>query len=142
MQLQFTSLAHSSYISVLKIDVNHNNPVLNVFIHLLLKEKYDRSESKSFSGKHTTACSSILTTLLYLYLVMTSFFNKIRNRDNDESNVPLLNSGSTDDHYIISKAKKRWYLAYTLIHNPQLIELRRRDYNYEAGYIDDVNIAI
>jgi len=74
---------------------------------------------------------------------MMSIFKKIRNRDIDESNVPLLNSKSRDGHYItISRAKKRWYLAYTLINNPQLMELRRRDYNYEAAYIDDVDIDI
>jgi len=27
---------------------------------------------------------------------------------------------------VTSRAKKRWYLAYTLVRNPDLIELRRR----------------
>ncbi|XP_065903254.1 stimulated by retinoic acid gene 6 protein-like isoform X2 [Dysidea avara] len=93
--------AHSSYISVLKIDANHNNPVMNVFINLLLQAKCHRSESQG-----------------------VPVFNKIRNRDTDKSNVPLLNPESTN------------------VNNPQLIELRRRDYNNEAGYIDDVNIPI
>jgi len=75
---------------------------------------------------------------------MTSLFNKIRNRDYyDESSVPLLNSDLTDDNYITtSRAKKKWYLAYTLLHNPQLIELRRKDYRNETDSVDVVNTAI
>ena len=39
-------------------------------------------------------------------------------------NVPLVVEQNSD--VITSRAKKRWYLAYTLVHNPDLIELRRR----------------
>ena len=83
---------------------------------------------------------SIHLYFVFVIVIVYTVFNKIRNRDTDKSNVPLLNPESTNGN--VSKAKKMWHLAYTIVNNPQLIELRRRDYNNEAGYIDDVNIPI
>ena len=40
-------------------------------------------------------------------------------------NVPLIVEQNSD--VINNRAKKRWHLAYTLVRNPDLIELRRRD---------------
>ena len=37
---------------------------------------------------------------------------------------------------ITSRAKKRWYLAYTLVRNPKLIELRKRDNQDKDGNED------
>ena len=44
---------------------------------------------------------------------------------NHPLSAPLLTEQNND--VITSRAKKRWYLAYTLVRNPELIELRRRD---------------
>jgi len=41
-----------------------------------------------------------------------------------ELHLPLAVSGVST---VTSRAKKRWQLAYTLLHNPDLIELRRRE---------------
>lgn len=38
--------------------------------------------------------------------------------------IPLVGEQNSD--LITNRAKKRWYLAYTLVRNPDLIELRRR----------------
>ena len=57
---------------------------------------------------------------------------------------------------IISRAKKRWHLAYTLVRNPDLIVLRRRDqgmddnkdptkdigYLYPAAYGDNDELGM
>ena len=37
------------------------------------------------------------------------------------------------------RAKKRWYLAYTLLRNPELIELRRRDHQDKDDFKDPTN---
>lgn len=53
---------------------------------------------------------------------------KYYNANVDSMNDPLVQRVSYDDTKTnISRAKKWWYLAYTLIHNPDLIELRKRD---------------
>ena len=44
---------------------------------------------------------------------------------NQSLSAPLITEQNND--VITSRAKKRWYLAYTLVRNPDLIELRRRD---------------
>jgi len=44
-------------------------------------------------------------------------------------NLPIPSVGVT----VTSKAKKRWQLAYTLVRNPDLIELRRRGSNEEEN---------
>jgi len=43
--------------------------------------------------------------------------------------VPLIMAASAvgdDDIAFVNRAKKRWQLAYTLMRNPHLIELRKR----------------
>jgi len=45
---------------------------------------------------------------------------------NGSLNAPLLIEQS-NYNAATSRARKRWYLAYTLVRNPGLIELRRRD---------------
>ena len=43
-------------------------------------------------------------------------------------NIPLIQPINNDKCKVIGKrAKKMWFLAYTLVRNPDLIELRRRD---------------
>ena len=44
---------------------------------------------------------------------------------NQSLSVPLITELNND--VITSRAKKRWYLAYTLVRNPDLIKLRRTD---------------
>ena len=41
--------------------------------------------------------------------------------------LPLVVTTSLGDSTSANTAKKRWHLAYTLIRNPDLIELRRKD---------------
>ena len=49
-------------------------------------------------------------------------------------NAPLLTE--QNNNVITSRAKKRWYLAYTLVRNPKLIELRRKDNQDKDGNED------
>ena len=41
--------------------------------------------------------------------------------------LPLVVTDFLEDKTSTTRAKKRWQLAYTLVRNPDLIELRRRD---------------
>ena len=47
------------------------------------------------------------------------------NYNSCNQSAPLI--AEQNDNVIISRAKKRWHLAYTLVRNPDLIVLRRRD---------------
>lgn len=47
-----------------------------------------------------------------------------------------LNIDEQNNDVINSRAKKRWYLAYTLVRNPDLIELRRRDHQDDSSKKD------
>ena len=56
-----------------------------------------------------------------------SAINKITvtNYNSCNQSAPLI--AKQNDDVIISRARKRWHLAYTLVRNPDLIVLRRRD---------------
>ena len=60
-------------------------------------------------------------------ITVTKYYNR-------SLSSPLLTEQNND--VITSRAKKRWHLAYTLIRNPELIELRRRDKQDEHGNKD------
>ena len=56
---------------------------------------------------------------------------------NGSLNTPLLTEQlELNNDVATSRAKKRWYLAYTLLRNPELIELRR-NHKLEDKDIDD-----
>ena len=57
-------------------------------------------------------------------ITITQYYNT-----NGSLNAPLLTEQSNE--VATSRAKKRWHLAYTLLRNPELIELRRRDHEDE-----------
>jgi len=66
--------------------------------------------------------------------------------------VPLIMAVSAigdDNIFNTSRAKKRWQLAYTLIRNPDMIELRKRvdqdeasnnEDNKDKHYVSDVDV--
>lgn len=63
-----------------------------------------------------------------MYLAITSVIDKftITKYYNSSLSIPLV--VEQNGEVTTSRAKKRWYLAYTLVRNPYLIELRRRDH--------------
>ena len=52
-----------------------------------------------------------------------------------ELHLPLAVTGVS---IVTSRAKKRWQLVYTLVHNPDLIELRRRE---SASVVEDSKVT-
>ena len=65
-------------------------------------------------------------------ITVTQYYNT-----NGSLNAPRLTEQLQNNDVATSRAKKRWYLAYTLLRNPELIELRRR--NHDNKDIDDNN---
>ena len=64
--------------------------------------------------------------ILYIFSLLVIDKITVTNYYNLSLSAPLLTE--QNNGVITSRAKKRWrYLAYTLVRNPKLIELRRRD---------------
>ena len=105
--------------SVVSVDATHNNPVLNVFIYLLYlenqaKEHCTLTQEEESSGKHV-----IVFTVLAAFrkLTSTEYYTEA-----SPLRAPPIQAVTLDT----SRAKKWWLLAYTLIRNPSMIELRKR----------------
>ena len=83
-----------------------------------------------YTYSYIHSCSYICSYILhvYSYTVILSFIEKITITKyySPSLNVPLVVEQNSD--VTTSRAKKRWYLAYTLVQNPDLIKLRRRDH--------------
>ena len=118
--------------SVLSVDATHNNPVLNVFIYLLsweVQQSSFRQELQHSSGKHSyySYCHLFILFVTVAVATVIKLTDTKYYTDVGSLNTPLVQSVSYDNSKVnISRAKKWWYLAYTLIRNPDLIELRKR----------------
>ena len=56
-------------------------------------------------------------------ITVTSYYGDV-----SSLNDPLVQPVNYNSSQVkASRAKKRWFLAYTLVHNPELIKLRKRD---------------
>ncbi|XP_065912817.1 stimulated by retinoic acid gene 6 protein-like [Dysidea avara] len=109
---------HLSYAGLVVVDSIHNNPVINVFVYLLsvIAETKSKSMEEEFQDSSVvlTAVKKITTTKYY---------------SETQLHIPLVMAASAigdDDITITNRAKKRWQLAYTLVRNPDLIELRKK----------------
>jgi len=114
-----TSLSpgYSSYLAYIQVEASHTNPILNVFAHLLMTQvESNRKSSYSRSLSATYPDTYILAR-------------------NDNYTVPLVMNQL--DRGGSNMARRRWYVAYTLLRNPKLIELRRSTENQETA-----NVAI
>ena len=103
--------------SVVSVDATHNNPVLNVFIYLLCWEIQPKAQSTLIQEQpsHNTVQFNVLAT--FRKLTSTEYYT-----DASPLRAPLVQEFKEDTN----RAKKWWFLAYTLIHNPSLIELRKK----------------
>ncbi|XP_065912813.1 stimulated by retinoic acid gene 6 protein-like [Dysidea avara] len=106
-----------AYTGLVVVDSIHNNPVMNVFVYLLSLSA-ERAKRKpveqqlQHSSVVLTAVKKITTTKYYT---------------DTDLHIPLEVTTSQGGLTSTTRAKKRWQLAYTLVRNPDLIELRRRD---------------
>jgi len=112
------TIGYASYLSYVQVEAAYNNPVMNVFVNLMMAEIEWKSYRKSFQS----SCKFILYPSMWYPIVA--------------AHLSIINSSASNNrHYGCTKANKlfevndmarrRWHLAYTLLRNPQLIELRR-----------------
>ena len=78
----------------------------------------------------TVVCTyGALLSLIYIAIftgMMDRFLIQKYYQDSRTRTVDRLTSDCYELRYLHGKARKMWYLAYTLINNPGLVELRRR----------------
>ena len=70
---------------------------------------------------HSVKYSAIFIGLLDRFVIQKHY------QDSRTKSVDRLTSGGYELKYVYGKARKMWHLAYTLIKNPELAELRRRE---------------
>ena len=104
--------------SVVTVDATHNNPVLNVFIWILYSVNQAKPQSTLIQDEqpfHNTIPLKVLGA--YSKLTSTEHYSDV-----GSLRAPLIQAAKADTN----RAIKWWLLAYTLICNPSLIELRKR----------------
>ncbi|XP_059171569.1 stimulated by retinoic acid gene 6 protein-like [Physella acuta] len=99
-----------AYVSMLYVDNAHNNPSMRVFIHLINVNRRSRSSTKSQSP--TSGTSQVPSLSESDVCHGGAAICDISNVSIEEDKKPRL-------------ARIRWFLAYTLFHNPQLRGLRK-----------------
>ena len=115
------------------VDSIHNNPVMNVFVYLLslsaerAKRKPVEQQLQHSSGKYDTIIMCILSVFVVVVLTAVKKITTTKYYTDTDLHIPLEVTTSQGGLTSTTRAKKRWQLAYTLVRNPDLIELRRRD---------------
>ena len=98
------------------MEASYTNPVMNVFVHLVMAQIEGKSSSSSQSSCKIIYCPSMCHPIVAAHPGVT-------NSSAAGGTAPLLAADELID--VNDMARRRWYLAYTLLRNPQLIELRR-----------------
>ncbi|XP_059171568.1 stimulated by retinoic acid gene 6 protein-like [Physella acuta] len=93
-----------AYVSMLYVDNAHNNPSMRVFIHLINVNRKSRSPTSETSQLPPVLASDV---------------------SQDGATVCEISSVSLEEDKKTRLARIRWFLAYTLFHNPQLRGLRK-----------------
>ena len=104
--------------SVVTVDATHNNPVLNVFIWILCSENQAKPQPTLIQDEqhsHNTVLLNVLGG--FRRITSTEHYSDV-----SSLRAPLIQAAKADTN----RAIKWWLLAYTLIRNPSLIELRKR----------------
>ena len=104
--------------SVVSVDATHNNPVLNAFIWILYSENQAKPQSTLIQDEqhsHNTVLLNVLGG--FRKITPTEHYSDV-----SSLRAPLIQAAKADTN----RAIKWWLLAYTLIRNPSLIELRKR----------------
>jgi len=104
------------------VEAAYTNPVMNVFVNLLMAQIEGKSCRR---GSSQSSCKVIQCSSMY-YLIVAAYPNIINSSVSNNRHygtTPLLKANRLIE--VNCMARRRWHLAYTLLRNPQLIELRR-----------------
>jgi len=99
-------------LSYVQVEAAYTNPVMNVFVHLLMAQ----AEGKFTRGNFKLFCEAIHCPSM-CYPIVAAYPGQ------HYGATPLLEANELVE--VNDMARRRWHLAYTLLRNPQLIELRR-----------------
>ena len=106
----FNCLGYVSFLAYIQVEAAYTNPVLNVFIHLLMNHAQVKLPKKTTHGSDDTACIDIRSSLL-------TKPSGIINPSGHCGCTPLMDISCLGDDVTINKvARRRWYLMYTLIY--------------------------
>ena len=111
-------IGYAAYLSYVQVEASYTNPVLNVFVHLLMVQTVKGPSS----GNKSSQLSRKAAHHPY-YLRSCCVLDHPNLSGRHYGATPLLEGAQLTE--VDHKARRRWHLAYTLLRNPQLIELRR-----------------
>ncbi|XP_055873548.1 stimulated by retinoic acid gene 6 protein-like isoform X2 [Biomphalaria glabrata] len=125
--------AYATYVAMLHVDNAHNNPSMRLFAHLLWsKVLVTRLRN---SGGNDADMSQLVATLNH----RTTSSGSIRKQANI-SDIFILSDIAEQKSKL---ATTRWFLAYTLINNPQLrAERRKKDSPLKQASFEEINLQI
>lgn len=94
----------------------YTNPVLNVFIHLLMAQIEVKLQRRATHASCNTSYVDFRSSLLIS-----------PSSGQQDDGTPLMTASCLGDDAIGSNkvARRRWHLIYTLLRNPELIKLRK-----------------
>ncbi|KAK7008950.1 stimulated by retinoic acid 6 protein isoform X3 [Biomphalaria glabrata] len=125
--------AYATYVAMLHVDNAHNNPSMRLFAHLLWsKVLVTRLRN---SGGNDADMSQLVATLNH----RTTSSGSIRK----QANISYIFILSDIAEQKSKLATTRWFLAYTLINNPQLrAERRKKDSPLKQTSFEEINLQI
>ncbi|KAK6994780.1 stimulated by retinoic acid 6 protein [Biomphalaria glabrata] len=116
---------YRAYVSMLLVDNAHNNPSMRVFAHLLWTQALAarfRASHREVSHDATPLCPNSPHADHISY----GAASPTGSETSAESLQNLWTLYDTKRFSVSKLARTRWFLLYTLIHNPQLSKLRKR----------------
>ncbi|CAL1536487.1 unnamed protein product [Lymnaea stagnalis] len=114
---------YKAYLSMLLVDNAHNNPSMRVFAHLLWT-KVLASRFKQGSSSGSFSDTTPLTPPIKIRQ-RTFGTNSSETPSSAESGNPWTFCDGPVHIQVSNQSLTRWFLAFTLIHNPQLTKLRK-----------------
>ena len=117
------SLGYISYLAYIQVEAAYTNPVLNVFVYLLMERIKVKLSVKANDASPDTSYIDIRSSLLKSSSETINYNSSVQ-QHRDTALMDDVNH--VDDDVTTNKlAKRRWHLMYTLLRNPELIKLRK-----------------
>ena len=123
-------LGYISYLSYIQVEAAYTNPVLNVFIHTLMEQiKVNQQNTATHESRNDFYLQSICID--FKLCLFTAFSGIIKPSGRHYGSTTLMDTDCVGDDVTTNKlARRRWHLMYTLLRNPELIELRKGLFPY------------
>ncbi|CAL1528180.1 unnamed protein product, partial [Lymnaea stagnalis] len=120
---------HRAYVSMLLVDNAHNNPCMRVFTHLLwtraLAARFKLRQQTEPGCRDETGPSACGSQVENCWIAAGAAETTVDGQNGAGGYGSNMMFCDIKNFAVSTPAKIRWFLAYTLLHNPQLLRLRK-----------------